>query len=206
MFDSIIKGYSPDGSINTAASFGPIDKAEGYGIPPSWREKNFLKVISRYGDRVARRFAYHDNIENTPLQETLFGPKGISGHKEISRVLDSIRGVRPVMQQNVEAVNGVVKALAMGTVSGIRDLATVHTLGAQHSDFFKHPQAVLSAWTNLKRNLKESFQMGVNKTHIGALETNDYDYGNDFINILRRTRKNFCEASSGLLRRAFRAA
>lgn len=189
LYSNLLKGFSQE-NVNLAKSFGPIDKAEGYGIPPSMREQNLVRRLNNYLERTALRFAHYDAIEANPdVAEALFGKEGIIANDTIRSIYQRMGGIRPPTEQVVEGVTGIIKAAVTGTAAGIRDVVTTPVLGAQHQDFLQLPRTAIKSALDIAKNWKESFGQGINRVHIGSLESGDTNAGwPGGLNILHRLR------------------
>lgn len=187
---SNFKKASSSGEVNIAKQFGPIDKAVGYGLPPELRETNLSARLSHYLDRTARRFAHHDTIESRPeVQDALFGNDALIGAQPVKNAYNKIAGIRSAPEAIFEGLTGILKSTVTGTVAGLRDVITTPILGAQHQTFFQVPRTAIKALANLKENWRESFGQGLNKIHIGALESGDVSGGFPGAeNLMRRVR------------------
>jgi len=65
------------GSIRKGAAidqvqFSALRKAEGYGLPVSVREKDLIRTLHQYGQRVARDLAFFEIIQNDPVARKIF--------------------------------------------------------------------------------------------------------------------------------------
>jgi hypothetical protein len=184
--NEVLESFSGDTGVSTASQYGPIDKTEGFGIPPSWREKNLVNRLTRYSRRVARRFAYFDSIENSPDIRAALGIKrdvygnptpNIPGVEPISAdvvktVMRNIQGQTNRAELKRDAVAGVVRAAMLGTGTGAVDFTSNLFLGFQHFTPSQTVRSALDSWKNMSRNLADSFASGVNRLNIGSLETN----------------------------------
>lgn len=189
LYSNLLKGFSQE-NVNLAKSFGPIDKAVGYGVPPSMREKNLVRRLNNYLERTALRFAHYDSIEASPeVNDALFGKEGIITNDSIRSIYHRMGGIRPPTEQIVEGVTGIIKAAVTGTAAGIRDVVTTPFLGAQHQDFFQVPKSSIKSALDISKNWKESFEQGINRVHIGSLESGDTNSGwPGGLNVLHRLR------------------
>jgi hypothetical protein len=183
-WENFINGWTKQ-TVDIASQFGPIDKPEGYGIPESWREKNLQDRMTRYLERVARRFAYYDAIESKP--EVQKGLGVYKGHESVKTIMNDIAGVQPTSELFRSSVGGIVRAAMLGPLTGAKDFVSNLTLGFQHA---QNPaqavQSALHAWGTMKENIADSFDMGVNRVNLNTLEwSNGMD---DVISGLRRTR------------------
>lgn len=172
-------------SIDIAKQFGPIDKAEGVGIPRSWLEPNFLERMSRYGERVARRFAYHESIESQPevMDALNKGTSGLRAADPVRVVFNNISGIRPKSERILDSLGGVTRAFMLGPLTGLKDITAGQFLGWQHQTPIQAAQLALKRYENFRANRLESFDQGVNREAIGSLEGSD-----DISAIVRRIR------------------
>lgn len=180
---TFLDGFTKE-KINLAEQFGPIDRAEGLGIPPEWREKNLLDRLNRYFERVSRRFAYHDSIE--AKEGVLDSIKSHRGNTAVSNVYDNITGINPKQERWRSAAGGLIRAGMMGTMTGIKDFTSNITLGMQHQQNpLQTIRSTLDAWSNMSKNISDSFLTGRNRTNMNALEWSDTP---DIVSYLRRFR------------------
>lgn len=211
-FNEFIDAIKSPEESNKAAHFGPIDKAEGWGIPDSWREKNPIVNLTRYYNRVARRFAHFEAIENDPKMRRFLGIKqdvhgerfdpiktpeladvpNYRGNRHLTPVLNLIEGRRSIAELNLEAVQGAVKSGMMQSLTGAKDFITADTLGWIHAnDPVQAVQATVEGWRGIKNNIAESTRKGVNRLNFGSFETIQEQPGeivNDLTALLHNTR------------------
>jgi hypothetical protein len=166
----ILEGYnqkSPD-----LTKFGPIDKAEGVGLPVSWREKNALNALNRYLDRAARRFAYEDAIASKP--DIAKSIETLSGNPHVKKVLENVQGIRKIDEAKLDALLGVVRSGNLGTLTGLRDFTANFTLGMQHQ---QNPVQSVGSWfhafSHIKSNIADGYKSGVIRLHMNELEWSD---------------------------------
>lgn len=178
--------------VNLADQYGPIDKAEGLGLPPSWRSDGLVDIISRFTNRYSRRLAYHEAVETNPEVMKALSAEGrgtIAAAEPVKNVAEDIAGVRENIEANRSAASGLVRAGMMGTLTGTKDLITAHTLPFQHIDAIHVIPAIVDAWIHIKDNWKGSFETGVNKSNIGSFEFTEGEGGlNAVVENLRRAR------------------
>jgi hypothetical protein len=176
-----VEGYSKK-EVNIADQFGPIDKSQGIGIPKSWRDPNLIDSVTRYLDRVSRRFAYHDAIENT---DALAAIKHLKGDKSIEAVFGDVTGNKYYDDPALNAAMGIVRAGMLGPLTGGRDYASNMTLGFQHHEFgFQPIKNFVKALGNMKENIADGFETGRLRTHMNSLEFNNgFD---DYVHILKK--------------------
>lgn len=183
-------GYeSSFGGKDIASQFGPIDKSAGVGIPQSWRETNLIDRMARFNNRYARRLAYHDAFENKPeVTEALSNPEtGIANSDVVKTVLSDIQGRRENDEAKRTAISGVIRAGMLGPLTGAKDFVSNLTLGLQHQSPSQSVQSIAYAWSNMKNNIADSFETGVNRHNISSIEFGDGGI-EDATNILRATR------------------
>jgi hypothetical protein len=183
-WDDLIAAFGGTQS-NIASQFGPVDKAEGKGLPLSMRETNLVKAVDKYFKRVSRRFAYYDTIESDPAVRTALGIKtdvtgaptlkvegvdNVSGNENVKAVLNDITGNRSRKELKREAVSGVVRSLMLGFQTGAVDFTTNLSAGLHYFTPTQVVKSLGSAFKNYESNLKASFQTGVNTHNIGTIE------------------------------------
>ncbi len=171
---------------NIASQFGPVDKAEGKGLPLSMREKNLTNAVNKYFKRVARRFAYFDTVESNPeirtalgiktdpitggLGEMVQGVDNIAGADSVKQVLGDITGNRSRSELKRESLAGVIRSLMLGLQTGAVDFTTNLSGGLHYFTPAQAVQSVASAFKNYGTNLRNSFRTGVNTHNIGNIE------------------------------------
>jgi len=121
--------------------FGAVRKAEGKGIPPSWRDTDFISAASGYGQRFATDLAFYRNLQKDPISRGILNitDDGRGGSevateldgKTITR-LDQTDDVGSIMREltgqftrddaTIQAMNRAVKASWLQTPTGLRDL------------------------------------------------------------------------------------
>lgn len=182
-------GYEKQNS-DIASQYGPIDKAEGMGIPRSWREKKLVDILSRFSNRYARRLAFIDAIEkNSVVKDALENPStGIGSADAVRKVMADIQGQRDIDETNREAISGIVRAGWLGTLTGAKDFVTNPFLGFQHQELGQAFISPFKAWSHFSKNLADSYEAGINRMNISAFEFNDSDVSANFFQGLRRFR------------------
>lgn len=167
---------------NTTGFFGPIDKAEGLGIPISWREKNLMLNQTRYLDRVARRFAYEEKIK--PVENDI---NTIGSNVSLDAVHKDIIGDHFYDDPLINNLSGITRSAMMGTLTGLKDFASNITLGVQHHENIIQSTAnMLKAWGSMKQNIADGYASGRIRQHMNSLElSNGFD---DVIGALKRSR------------------
>ena len=185
---NFLGGHSKE-RIDLAQQFGPIDKARGVGLPRSWIETNLIDVMSRFNNRYARRLAYHEAIEQHPeLYSLMKDPiMGIGSNAAVRNVYDDISGHLEFNEAKRQAAAGLVRAAMLGPLTGAKDFVSNLVLGFQHQTPGQAVKSAIDSWSNIKENLAESFEAGVNRHNFGSLEWGEGD-ANNIINVLRRTR------------------
>jgi len=166
-WDIIKKGFSKQFS-NAAEQFGPLDKAAGLGIPPSMRSQNLFDRIKNYGDRVARRFAYHDNFEANPTAQDAL--KDYSASENWKRIFRDISGQRELTETKRNAVMGLAKAGMTGTLTGVRNLIQGQYLGWDQFTGKQIAVTTAKGWLDFKKNWERTFSQGINRENIASIE------------------------------------
>jgi len=164
-------GYSKRGT-DIASQFGPIDKSAGIGLPRSWRESNLIELMSRFNNRYARRLAYEKAIKSQPevLQALDDVITGLGQADPVRVVMEDITGNIEYQEAKRGAISGLVRALMLGPLTGVKDFETNLTLGFQHQDPSQVTQSALYSWKNMKQHISESFKAGVNRQNIASIE------------------------------------
>lgn len=179
-YNKLVQGYSKK-SVDTASQYGPIDKAEGLGLPSSWRETNLLGGMQRYLERVSRRFAYHDAIESN--LQALAALKTLSPNTHVKHAMNYVEGVQPIQEAFLNAAQGVVRSAMLGPLTGARDFTANLTLGLQHAQNpAQHVRGIVDAVKNMSENIADGFETGRIRSHMNDLEWTDT------IGALRRVR------------------
>ena len=170
--NEVMAAMQYDKQVNLAEHFGPLDEHKGYGLPDSWKSNNLMELLQTYGNRSAKRLAYAKEIENTPAKEMLFNPEkeNLSANPRVAHVLKQFTGLKDKARSSTEGVNGVIAAALTGTFSGVRDVVTTQTLGAQHMGLGQVPRAIVHGIANVGKNWSESLSQGVRTEHIGTIE------------------------------------
>jgi len=180
-FDTLVKGYNKK-DTDIASQFGPLDKAEGIGLPVSWREQNPILAMERYLDRVSRRFAYADAFEKGG-PDLLKQVEHLGANEHVSTVMNNIKGIHPQDEPLRNSLMGVVRAANLGPLTGARDFAANLVLGFQHhQNPVQSVTSAIHALTNMKENLADAYKSGRIRTHM-----NDLEWG-DTTSVLKRTR------------------
>lgn len=178
---------------NKASQFGPIDKAEGWGVPDSWREHDPLVNLTRYFNRVSRRFAYWDTIQSDPRMLKALGYKSdvrgervpldvkledgttvvdtIGNNPLLQPILKDIEGRHNIDDIKYDAYQGVVKSGIMGPLTGGVDFVGSNFLGWVHMVPKQNIPALLSGWSNIKNNVRKTLKQGVSRQNFGSFET-----------------------------------
>lgn len=161
-FDALYKSVrsTTQSESTVVGSFGPLDKAEGIGLPPYMRDNDFNSVMKSYSHRAAKRLAWFDKVERhnwarhllniekdpvtgKPTDKFSLLPDGFTTADEASKqfsaqpvkqFIDSIEGryLRSGGGTGVETTTRLLKAFAMGITTGARDLVTATSMGWQH--------------------------------------------------------------------------
>lgn len=174
--ETLLEGYSKQ-NLDLAKHYAEIDKVEGLGLPPSWREDNLLLALQRFTDRAARRLAYHDTMENPDVVRAL----KVHSDEDVQALVNKIGGVHPTYDKAFNALAAVIKSANIGTISGGRDLIGNVFLGMQHQQNpYQTAKNFVGSLTNLKQHIAEGVKSGRIRENINQLE-----WGED-IGLLRR--------------------
>lgn len=159
---------------------GGITKLE----PPDWSEGTLLDVMSQYLDKVSRRFAYHDALQNPEAEKAL---EPLASNNYVQGVMRDIKGMKTKGEAFRSSLGSFVRSLMLGPLTGVRDYSNNITIGMQHMDGGQVLKSYLDATVNLPKNLAESFKAGVNRENINSLEFGDEGLGK-MTEFLRRGR------------------
>lgn len=194
---------------NRASQFGPVDKAEGFGIPESWRESNPLTNLDRYFRRIARRFAYHEALHSDSLTREILGidkdihgeatPQGqlLPGSNEpvskmksndiVAPILENIEGKVSGGEIKLDAAASLYKSAILGPLTGVKNLISSQFGGLQHQLLSQTLPAKFSSIKNVVEGINESTKVGVNRHNVGSIVTNENGKF-DPVNILHEIR------------------
>lgn len=179
--DIFIKSFNKQ-YVNVAEQYGPLDKAAGMGIPESWRNHNLVEILSRYGDRVSRRFAYYDKIQQPEVQKAL---NTMGGDEDVRFLVGQMTGVQNLGEKYRNAAMGIVRSMRLGPLTGARDLTSSLFLGMQYQESpIQTAKSILYGISHLTDGWKESFSHGVNRHNLGSLEFAE----GDTVNAVSRIR------------------
>lgn len=164
IFNDYIQGI---GSTHGTTEFKALRKAEGYGLPFSWMDKDIGRLFRRYGDRVARDLAYFKNIESNPEVNYLFG-HGVN--KPVPKLLnEDLTTIKRLLQGDYTRKDAVsdtaesfTRALILGPVSGVRNIVSSMNKSLIYTPWKELPK-IISSFGYLEKGLKDSLQMGVNR-------------------------------------------
>lgn len=176
-------------NINSAEQFGPIDKTEGFGLAPELRSNNLLEIMSRYGRRVAKRLAYHQEFEGNKDAWKAYNDKrtGVKDNRHVQNVMDYIQGVREEDEALRQAVAGGFRAMMLQLPTGMADLISGHTLGWQHMSPKQVVGATLAGWKGILTNKTKTIEMGINRSNNASFAMGDTGMEQS-VNVLKRMR------------------
>jgi len=133
--------YARSGKRETP-KFNALRKAEGLGVPPSWREKNFFRASTGYGQRAATDLAFYRHIEKDPTARAIMDLSNDNALKAAKTwddgtpiqklsTVDDIRSIMDELTNNftredtkLQATQKAVKAGWLQAPAGIRDAIT----------------------------------------------------------------------------------
>lgn len=185
---SLKEGLGSRVTKNMSSKFAAIDKDAALQLPPSWRERNLIDLMSRFNNRFARRLAYHESIEtNATVMKALEDPiEGIENQKNVKNITDDIAGIRDFAEDKRTAALGLIRSGMLGPITGAKDFVSNLTLGFQHQDIGQALLSPIAAWKDLSKNIAESFKAGVNRHNISSFELGDGGI-DDITSLVRRT-------------------
>jgi len=134
-----IKAIASRKGPSSAVEFNAMKKAEGYGLPWSWMEKNAKVLFDRYGRRTARHMAFYDNLQKHEDIRIAMGLRdqdgSLDGSKEgvdelaqehvVRNLVDHIKEVYTESVRDFPMLNATARLVnnsIMGTGTGLRDI------------------------------------------------------------------------------------
>lgn len=171
------------------AGFRALEKAEGLGLPPSWRESDLERAVSRYFNRFAKKMAWFTHVEaDTPenaITRTLLNATDQFGStaNNSKTLADGVTTAEPRTENDnvralvndalgnytreeriVDAANRVVKTGMLQTMTGAVDFTSSVFLAAQHmglSDYLLLPKAL----ANIKNGIAAGYRQNTVQLH-----------------------------------------
>lgn len=139
LLDNISK-FPKEGS----ARFMGLRKAEGSGLPPSWREQELDRLFGRYFKNFADDISYYRHIEKDPIARSIldvtdqFGKKSdvvdampdgeviipLSKDKNVEVTMRIIKGAYNPGDITIDSANRFIRSLMLQTATGAWDLIT----------------------------------------------------------------------------------
>lgn len=175
-----------------SVDYGPIRKAEGWGVPESLREKDAMNALLRYSRRAAKDLAMFKELEKprdiaamlelndrqTGATITQEGVQGLSKLEEVKNAMKWVTGEFSSTQQNLRtpkftAVVRLVNNLIMGPATGIRDTATVPVNMIPYIRNFDDLGAALRGIASVRENARASLEYGATKPNIDKVQFQD---------------------------------
>jgi hypothetical protein len=185
-----------------ATEFGALRKAEGRGLPLSWQEKDFSKILNRYMHRSAQDLAFWTNIQSKPEIRTILNISHEGSTKNnplvdsFGRPIKAVGGNSAIAARNTVTGNYRPESLQFKTLeTGLRAgvLGTTSAAANHFSSYIqmlpyvplKYLPEVIKGWGYVKEGLVHSLEKGVNRRDITSLEVGDY-FGGSFSDFIKR--------------------
>lgn len=183
IFNTALEGFSSK-DFDTAKHFAQLDSTSAFKIPESWQNPNLLDSMSRFLNRAARRFAYEDTLSSKPIQDEL---KTYKDTEHVKAVYQDISGNKYYDNPKVNNLMGFIRALRLGPLTGVKDLASGMFLGLQHHEGpFQAVKNIVKSLGDMKQNIADAYETGRIRQHMNGLEV---DNGmDDMVHWLKRFR------------------
>lgn len=167
--------------------YGPLSRAAGIGLPPSLRENDLMRVLTRYGNRSASALAWHKHVVADPKVAYLAGVPDQFGNaypKPQDMPEAQMYGRVPVVAEAIKILKGDfspsdrffdtlsrgVKVNMMQTLTGAADLTGwwVQALPYIHPSRLGN---ILTAHLNVRKGIQDGLNMGVITKHAAHLQS-----------------------------------
>lgn len=175
--------------------FGAVRKAEGYGLPPEMQEKDLLARLTRYGKRVAKDFAYFQELqskENIAAKLGLHDQKGKlitkegvesakSSNEEVIKAIKMVDDDYDYYHPVTNAFNRLVTNSLLGPLSGARDIATIPVNVIPYINKLEDFGAFVKAIPKLGQAWKKSLQAGARRENLDSLLYGDSGNSGNYV-------------------------
>jgi hypothetical protein len=196
--NEIINGYIRaigGKKLSGQMEFGAVRKADGYGLPPEMQEKDLLARMTRYGKRVAKDFAYFQELqskENVAAKLGLHDPKGnlitkegidsaASANEEVRKAIEMIDDTYDQYHPVTNAFNRLVTNSLLGPLSGARDIATIPVNVIPYLNKIEDFGAFVKAIPKLRQAWKKSLQAGARRENLDSLLYGDSGNSGNYV-------------------------
>jgi hypothetical protein len=125
-----IQGSSSNLSISHQDYFNAIRKAQGYPLPPEFREQNPVKAMSRYMDRFAVAASHYKNIEANPKIMAALGQAKDAWGKTIVPDKQGTIASNPTVKTALHQFKGEASGAAEHNEEAISSIATSALISA----------------------------------------------------------------------------
>jgi hypothetical protein len=175
--------------------FGAVRKAEGYGLPVEMQEKDLLARMTRYGKRVAKDFAYFQELqskENIAAKLGLHDQKGKlitkegvesakSSNEEVIKAIKMVDDDYDYYHPVTNAFNRLVTNSLLGPLSGARDIATIPVNVIPYLNKIEDFGAFVKAIPKLGQAWKKSLQAGARRENLDSLLYGDSGNSGNYV-------------------------
>lgn len=178
--EDYLRGFAA-ARVGSTAQFNAARKAQGFGIPYEWMEKNPVKLFERYGNRMARDIAFHDNIESKPRIRSMFnvldennknptiGVQAVLGD-DIKTAYRRVTGEHTTNETLYNNVEHFFRSMFLGPVTGVKNLTGTVQQILPYVETKDLVQGLTHSIRHIKKGIAEGFEKGVIRDSITALE------------------------------------
>lgn len=185
--------------------FGAIRKAEGYGLPEALQEKDLASRLSRYGNRVAKDFAYYEELQNVPEVAAKLGLKDQKGkqilvegiesskyaHEDVKKAIKMVGETGDNYHPITNSFNRVVTNALLGPLSGLRDVVSIPAHTIPYLNKLEDFGAFVKVIPKLGKAWKDSLKSGARRENLDSLlfgeSGNSGNFAADKLNQLAKT-------------------
>lgn len=196
--NEIINGYIRaigGKKLSGQMEFGAVRKADGYGLPPEMQEKDLLARMTRYGKRVAKDFAYFQELQSKETVAAKLGlhdPKGKlitkdgvesakSSNEEVIKAIKMVDDDYDFYHPVTNAFNRLVTNSLLGPLSGARDIATIPVNVIPYINKIEDFGAFVKAIPKLGQAWKKSLQAGARRENLDSLLYGDSGNSGNYV-------------------------
>lgn len=182
--------------MNSAEQFGPIDLNEGVGLAPELRDKNLIRVMSRFARRYAERMAFANEVQSDAKAMARLQDDKVSlkSNPHVKNVLDRMNGVREEQEEVRMAIGGAIRSMMLQTKTGLGDVTTSFPITMKHLSAKQLGGAGMAwargAYEGLTRKsdlFRETLRQGVNVDNSVTMEMSE-DGAKNIANVLNGVR------------------
>lgn len=171
--------------VTRTVDFNALTKAQGYGLPEHMREADPFRIITKYGNRVAKTLAYWKELQSNPtvagqlkltqpdgkLSPLQPGTESVAGAEAVDAAMKFVLGDFHATENST--LNGIIRVVnnsLMGLPTGLRDLVSVPGIASNYIPV-KDSGVFLKAATKLSTFVQDSLAAGARK---GRLSLTDF--------------------------------